>query len=125
MTRSWPPPTSELESVEGVGEIGRRTSARVFAVFGRHQPSWTGYLQTWNSAERSGSRTTALNGGTPNFRYGYELEDLDIEREVVNIEFEIGDNVVYPHHGAGQVVKKEKNILGEREYSRSRSSTTT
>jgi len=37
---------------------------------------------------------------------------------VENIEFEIGDNVVYPHHGAGQVVKKEeKNILGEvREY---------
>jgi CarD family transcriptional regulator len=33
-------------------------------------------------------------------------------------EFEIGDNVVYPHHGAGQVCKKEfKEILGEkREY---------
>jgi CarD family transcriptional regulator len=32
--------------------------------------------------------------------------------------YEIGDNVVYPHHGAGQVVKKEqKEILGEvREY---------
>ena len=30
----------------------------------------------------------------------------------------MGDNVVYPHHGAGQVVKKEaKSILGEtREY---------
>ena len=47
-----------------------------------------------------------------------EIEDLEIEREIVNIDFEIGDNVVYPHHGAGQVVKKEeKNILGEvREY---------
>jgi CarD family transcriptional regulator len=33
----------------------------------------------------------------------------------VNIDFEIGDHVVYPHHGAGQVVKKEeKEILGER-----------
>ena len=42
-----------------------------------------------------------------------EIEDLEIEREIVNIDFEIGDNVVYPHHGAGQVVKKEeKNILG-------------
>jgi len=32
--------------------------------------------------------------------------------------FEIGDKVVYPHHGAGTVVKKEKReILGEvREY---------
>src|ERR1700710_2088296 len=47
-----------------------------------------------------------------------EIEDLEIEREIINIDFEIGDHVVYPHHGAGQVVKKEeKAILGEtREY---------
>ena len=46
------------------------------------------------------------------------MEDLDIEVEIVNIEFEIGDNVVYPHHGAGQVLKKElKKMFGEeREY---------
>src|SRR3712207_5995184 len=46
------------------------------------------------------------------------MEDLEITREVECIDFEIGDNVVYPHHGAGQVVKKEdKNILGEeRQY---------
>jgi CarD family transcriptional regulator len=45
-------------------------------------------------------------------------DDLDIEVEIVNIEFEIGDNVVYPHHGAGQVLKKEvKKMFGEeREY---------
>jgi CarD family transcriptional regulator len=45
------------------------------------------------------------------------IEDLDIP-EVVNIDFEIGDNVVYPHHGAGQVLKKElKKMFGEeREY---------
>ncbi len=31
------------------------------------------------------------------------------------VEFEIGDSVVYPHHGAGQVVRKEfKEVLGER-----------
>jgi len=37
---------------------------------------------------------------------------------VENIEFDLGDNVVYPHHGAGKVVKKEmKKIFGEeREY---------
>ena len=30
-------------------------------------------------------------------------------------DFEVGDNVVYPHHGAGQVIKKEeKEILGEK-----------
>src|ERR1019366_4496852 len=31
------------------------------------------------------------------------------------IEFELGDNVVYPHHGAGQVQAKEiKEVFGER-----------
>jgi CarD family transcriptional regulator len=37
---------------------------------------------------------------------------------VENIEFELGDNVVYPHHGAGQVLKKEKRTMfgEEREY---------
>src|SRR6201992_979066 len=48
-----------------------------------------------------------------------QLEDLEIaEAEVVHIEFEIGDNVVYPHHGAGKVLRKEvKEVLGEsREY---------
>jgi CarD family transcriptional regulator len=47
-----------------------------------------------------------------------ELEDLEITREAECIDFEVGDNVVYPHHGAGQVIKKEaKEILGEvRQY---------
>ena len=44
-----------------------------------------------------------------------EIEDLEIEREIVNIDFEIGDNVVYPHHGAGKVDKKEvKDVLGKK-----------
>lgn len=45
------------------------------------------------------------------------LEDLEIV-EITNVEFEIGDNVVYPHHGAGQVLTKElKKMFGEeREY---------
>ena len=42
------------------------------------------------------------------------LEDLETE-PLEHIEFEIGDNVVYPHHGAGKVIRKElKEILGER-----------
>jgi len=47
-----------------------------------------------------------------------QIEDLEIVVEPEHVEFEIGDNVVYPHHGAGKVVKKEeKNILGEvRQY---------
>jgi len=44
--------------------------------------------------------------------------DIEITRETEQLVYEIGDHVVYPHHGAGQVVKKEeKSILGEtREY---------
>jgi CarD family transcriptional regulator len=40
----------------------------------------------------------------------------DVEAEPLpHVEFEIGDNVVYPHHGAGKVVRKEqKDVLGER-----------
>ncbi len=47
-----------------------------------------------------------------------QIEDLDITREAECIDFSVGDNVVYPHHGAGQVIKKEeKEILGEvRQY---------
>ncbi len=46
------------------------------------------------------------------------VEDLEPEEPLPHIEFDIGDNVVYPHHGAGQVIRKEvKDILGEqREY---------
>jgi CarD family transcriptional regulator, regulator of rRNA transcription len=45
-------------------------------------------------------------------------DDLEITREAECIDFAVGDNVVYPHHGAGQVIKKEaKEILGEtRQY---------
>jgi len=43
-----------------------------------------------------------------------QLEGLEADA-LPQIEFEVGDNVVYPHHGAGQVVRKElKDALGER-----------
>jgi CarD family transcriptional regulator len=46
------------------------------------------------------------------------LEQIEATREVELIEFELGDNVVYPHHGAGKVEGKEDmEMLGEtREY---------
>ena len=46
------------------------------------------------------------------------VEDLETVREIEFIEFELGDHVVYPHHGAGKVLKKEqKEMFGEkREY---------
>jgi len=41
--------------------------------------------------------------------------DIEVTVEVEYIEFELGDHVVYPHHGAGKVLKKEEmEILGER-----------
>ena len=45
------------------------------------------------------------------------VEDLDTP-VLENIEFECGDHVVYPHHGAGKVLKKEvRKMFGEeREY---------
>ncbi|MCW3011031.1 MAG: CarD family transcriptional regulator [Solirubrobacterales bacterium] len=45
------------------------------------------------------------------------LEDLEAIVPV-NIDFECGDQVVYPHHGAGVVMKKEmrKMFGAEREY---------
>jgi CarD family transcriptional regulator len=47
-----------------------------------------------------------------------QLGDLDDIEPLPHIEFEIGDSVVYPHHGAGKVLRKEmKTVLGEsREY---------
>jgi CarD family transcriptional regulator len=44
-----------------------------------------------------------------------DFADLEITREVPHIEYEVGDHVVYPHHGAGKVLKKEKKeVLGEK-----------
>jgi CarD family transcriptional regulator len=47
-----------------------------------------------------------------------DAADLEVDVEVPQIKYKIGDQVVYPHHGAGKVIKKEqKEVLGEkREY---------
>jgi CarD family transcriptional regulator len=48
-----------------------------------------------------------------------QAEEFDDDIELLPpVEFEVGDSVVYPHHGAGKVLRKEqKNVLGEsREY---------
>ena len=46
------------------------------------------------------------------------VPEIDFVPEVVHIKYKVGDKVVYPHHGAGKVLKKEqKEVLGEkREY---------
>jgi CarD family transcriptional regulator len=46
---------------------------------------------------------------------GEQVEDLVEVEPAPQIAFEVGDSVVYPHHGAGKVIRKEdKEILGER-----------
>jgi CarD family transcriptional regulator len=70
---------------------------------------------------RSGPRAhpaTEEEDTIPKTEEEVQIDDLDILPEPECIDFEIGDNVVYPHHGAGQVVKKEdKKVMGEvRQY---------
>jgi len=59
-------------------------------------------------------------GGTPipEITEDQLVEDLEEAPELENIEFDVGDSVVYPHHGAGKVLKKEpRTMFGEeREY---------
>jgi CarD family transcriptional regulator len=44
-----------------------------------------------------------------------EAAVADLELEAPVCKFEVGDNVVYPHHGAGVVRKKEtKDLMGEK-----------
>jgi len=44
-----------------------------------------------------------------------DADDVTVEVVAEYIEFELGDNVVYPHHGAGKVCAKEiKEVFGER-----------
>jgi CarD family transcriptional regulator len=47
-----------------------------------------------------------------------ESAEEGVELGPVECEFEVGDNVVYPHHGAGVVLKKEtRDLIGEpRDY---------
>ncbi|MSO41156.1 MAG: CarD family transcriptional regulator [Solirubrobacterales bacterium] len=40
---------------------------------------------------------------------------VDPEVEIPPCTFEVGDNVVYPHHGAGVVIKREsRDLMGEK-----------
>ncbi len=42
-------------------------------------------------------------------------EEIEVIHETEFIEFELGDQVVYPHHGAGKILNKEEmEVLGER-----------
>src|SRR5579863_9943100 len=109
---SWRPSTASARS-------GRRTSARDFAVSRR---------STWSTATCSLDQGRS-RGLAPRTRQRKredtitelmeeQLEDLEDIEPLPQIDFEIGDSVVYPHHGAGKVIRKEmKDVLGtSREY---------
>jgi CarD family transcriptional regulator len=101
--------------------FARRTSARAFAAC-RRSTSW---IATYRHNREQPKRTQNAAAGTastkedtiPEVIEEELLEDL-APRQVEKIDFKLGDNVVYPHHGAGKVLKKEKKeIFGEtREY---------
>src|SRR5579864_4684852 len=105
-TVSWRPSTASARS-------GRRTSARAFADSRR---------STWLIATcrlRSKLPAALIPRGRKEEEIIQEQTEehlSDVEAEPLpHIEFEIGDNVVYPHHGAGKVIRKEqKDVLGER-----------
>jgi CarD family transcriptional regulator len=98
---------------------GRRTSARAFAAC-RRSTSWTATYRHNTRGTPPGTPRAPRSIKEDNIptETAEQIEDLEITREAECIDFEVGDNVVYPHHGAGQVIKKEeKEILGEvRQY---------
>jgi CarD family transcriptional regulator len=96
------------------GRFARRTFARACVVC-RSLTSWTATYRLESTVAR---RSAATKEDTINAQATEEAtltEELEVTREVEYIEFELGDHVVYPHHGAGKVLKKEEmEILGER-----------
>jgi CarD family transcriptional regulator len=94
---------------------GRRTSARAFAAY-RRSTSWTVTCRLKHRFTVRPPPASIRKEGIIPEAEDQLLEDLD--RTLENIEFELGDNVVYPHHGAGQVLKKERRKMfgEEREY---------
>ena len=114
-TRSSPRPTPSWSRSTAWERSARRTSARAFAGC-RRSTSWTVTCRHEPHGGPASGPTPMKEDTIPETID--QIEDLELEREVECIDFEIGDNVVYPHHGAGQVVKKEdKKILGEvRQY---------
>src|SRR3954449_1629846 len=111
-TRFSPQPTQSLKLWRGSATCARGTSGRAFAAC-RRSTSWTGTCRHDFITQRIGTEDTISAAD-----WEQTVEDFEISRETEQIEYEIGDHVVYPHHGAGKVLKKEKKeVLGEkREY---------
>jgi CarD family transcriptional regulator len=103
------PPKKSLRPSRAWGTHGRGKSERDFAGFRR---------STSSTAIREPDGAPA-----PSLRKEAHIPELATEEAIeigselgpVECTFDIGDNVVYPHHGAGMVLKKEtKDLLGEK-----------
>ena len=108
--RSSPPPTPSWRRSRGWGRPARRRSARASAGF-RRSTSSTDTDEPDGRDERPSLFEEANISELAVEEAGLEdLEDLEPQE----CEFEVGDNVVYPHHGAGVVLKKEsRDMMGE------------
>jgi CarD family transcriptional regulator, regulator of rRNA transcription len=92
------------------GTPGHGRSARDFAGF-RRSTSSTAIRETRRPPRRS---SLLKEAAIPELA---TEEAIEIGHELGPVEctFDIGDNVVYPHHGAGVVIMKEtKDLLGEK-----------
>src|SRR4029077_12760642 len=91
----------------------RRTSARVCADFRRSTRS-TGTYRVDGPVRPSLRKERPIPEVTEEVMEDEaSVADLELEAPVCN--FQVGDNVVYPHHGAGVVLKREsKDLMGEK-----------
>jgi CarD family transcriptional regulator len=93
-----------------LGLAARGRSARDFAACKRSTSSI-------DIHEADGRRAAVLTkeDNIPELATADDALDLEDELGPVECTFDEGDNVVYPHHGAGVVLKKEsKDLLGEK-----------
>jgi CarD family transcriptional regulator len=90
---------------------GPRTSARACGGFKRSIRS-TGTYRVDGPARPSRRKERPISEVTEEVFDEASVADLEL---APLINFEVGDNVVYPHHGAGVVLKKEtKDLMGEK-----------
>ena len=99
-------PTRSSRPSRASARSARRTSARAFAGC-RRSTSWTATCRP-EQAGRPAGRPRTKEDTIPHEQLKSTLTRTSRSTvEVEHIEFELGDNVVYPHHGAGKVLKKE------------------
>jgi CarD family transcriptional regulator len=107
--RSSTRPSTSSAQWKAWGLVARGRSARGFAACKR---------STWSIGihERDGrAAVLTKEDEIPELATADDVIDVEDRLGPVECTFEQGDNVVYPHHGAGVVLKKEtKDLLGER-----------